>query len=308
MRRIKHISVDDYLLRNRLANFYLSEYSLLRALEIIPKKFVIYFLPVSLFLIFPGEFLMYYLFGDACFSGTFPLVLPILIAIIILYYLWKLKLNLFKLFLPRMSLGILIGWTVLLNTEGLWKMTLILEASTIVIIDTVVICIVSVFIYTKIKNRVHRATIVMTIGRTLVIIIFALLISFLQGFYIIQFFGKPMIENSGILAKIFDNTTSDNISSIDVILNKSKEELNDDRDNKTLAQLYSTTFYKPSNNISIKNYYSISFGRPLSHFDFFKKHKIRYIFSILSLYSFISILTGAVFQLVWGDKPMTDPL
>ncbi|NQT55973.1 MAG: hypothetical protein HQ551_07060 [Desulfobacteraceae bacterium] len=287
----------DSRLRNNSATFFLQRYSLYNAFKVLMHPAYIFALLALILLIPLGDFILGLKIdhGEAEFSplvGIFGVVLPMLglVALVINYALRRI--NLFKLVLPRLFLGIMLGWSVFWSTEELWKEALIANAPKILVVNLVLFVILFLYIFTDIRNKLVRLTDCTVLKRTAGLISLAMLISFLLGFYVIQFKAKPMLENSEFLEKL----GSIKKPGIDTELNKF---------NKTLK----------FQNTSVESAgYSQYSGRLFGFDNFtsiklrFNDYRLRYIWSIHLSQFMMSILIGIILLLLWEDRPITEPL
>ncbi len=127
--------------------------------------------------------------------------------------------------------------------------------------------------------------------RTMYIIILAMVMSFVQGFYIIQLFAKPMLENSGIIDNIAQKVQQKHYS-IDALTN-----IKTNQKDKTLSTFKYIEKFKSS-------FGGVIFLKLFGH----QSWHIKYIWSILLSQFIVSIFIGVVLQFLWEDRPITEPL
>jgi len=207
--RSKLFTKDDVDLRNRSATFFLRNYSIYSAFRTLLHPAVIYLLPILLLLIPFGDFCLN-LLDDPLkqFVGVSSIGIPIMMLAVLIVHYSITRINLFKLLVPRLFLGIMIGWSIFWSTEALWKSTVIAEAGKIFVVNSVFFVLIYLYVFTDIRNKLVRVREAAVLRRAAVLVLFAMLISFVQGFYVLQFQAKPMLENSGFLTsdnpKLFD--------------------------------------------------------------------------------------------------------
>jgi hypothetical protein len=176
------------------------------------------------------------------------------------------------------------------------------------VINIILFIIIYIYVFTDIKNKLIRVSDVTIIKRTLFLLFFAMLISFVQGFYVIQLQAKPILENSGFLSNIY---SAANANKFDESLANQKEQgldkvlrsFNSKKENLYDGDLPDYANY--TGKLDFKAFELNNFKRLDGFFQFFK---LRYIWSILLSQFMMSILIGIVLQLLWEDRPITEPL
>lgn len=298
--RTKLFRKEDASIRNQSATFFLRKYSLYNAFKTllppVPPAFL--FIVPLLFLLIPfGDLAL-----DKCnfpIKGVCSIGIPIFMLAGLGIYYWIFSINLFRLILPRLFLGIMIGWSIFWSTEELWKGALIAHAGEIVIINLVLIVIIFLYISTDIKNKLIRISESAVLRRAFSLLLFAMLISFIQGFYVVQFGAKTMLENSGFLenlptCKINNKSDNKSLYGIERYLGENSSE------EKPNYANYDRYFIKKP---EIKNYEWVNLNLFNSN-----GYKIRYIWSILLSQFIMSIFIGIILQFLWEDRPITEPL
>jgi hypothetical protein len=275
---------EDADLRNEISTFFMAKYDILSAFRILMPEWAIVLLGIAFIAIPLGDYALcdsnsWYICG---LSST---VLPIAILFFLAAYYWTKKINLFKLLLPRLFLGIMLGWSIFWSTEELWKEAVIANTRKIVVVNIVLFVILFLYIFTDIRNKLFRVPDSTVRIRAFGIIFLAMLISFVQGFYVIQFKAKPMIENSGFL----ETMSGEEKPSIDMSLG------NQNADSQADYSKYKGNLFGFRNFRSVKLFFSNE-----CHF--------RYIWSVHLSQFMMSILIGVVLQLLWEDRPITQPL
>ena len=295
--RSKYFTVDDSDLRNDSAHFFLKQYSLYNAYRAV-SNWPVYIFIIPMILIPLGDYMLYtfnqsYGYGSQ-FIGVFSLVIPFLYFILLIVHYDLYKINLFKLFLPKLFFGILIGWSVFWGTSDLWRTTIAANIERVVLLDSVIFVLIFLYIFTEVRSKVVRVSEQVIIQRTAVIIFIATIFSFTQGFYVIQFKAKPMFDTTGIL----DSIDKSQVNSIDTVLN--------DEELKEYPNVY-TSF---QNNDQKLNFFNIIKFNNYTKIEvsFIENFCLRYIWSIHLSQIMISILIGVVLQLLWEDRPITEPL
>ncbi|MCG2831306.1 MAG: hypothetical protein L6302_09660, partial [Desulfobacteraceae bacterium] len=209
---------DDVDLRNQSATFFLRNYSIYNAFRTLLHPAAIYLLPVLLLLIPFGDFGFNLLDAPAKFVGLSSIGIPIVMLATLVAHYKITGINLFKLVLPRLFLGIMLGWSVLSGTEELWKSAIIATARGIFVVNSVLFVLIYLYVFTDIKNKLVKLRDNVVFRRAGALVLFAMLISFVQGFYVMQYQAKPMLENSGFLKsdnpKLFGQKKADNIKDI----------------------------------------------------------------------------------------------
>ena len=282
--RNEYFTKDDTKTRNQAATLFLRKYDLYNAFRTLLYPAAIFILPF-LFLSIPFSFGYVFFMDDTgdslktlkSLSEISSVGLPFFLLVSYIVYYLKTGINLFKLLLPRLFLGILIGWSVFWSTEELWKAALISNSVKILILNMVLVVIIFLYIFTDIKNKLIKATRRTVFKRASMLLLLAMLISFIQGFYVIQFQAKPMLENSGFIEKnyrFFTKADENDISHLE----KSKD----------------------------------IFGLKFCYLDSFRifneEIRIYHIWSVHFSQFVMSILIGIVLQLLWEDRPITEPL
>ncbi len=310
---------DDVDLRNQSATFFLRNYSICSAFRALLHPAVIYLLPVLLLLIPLGDFCLNRDSDSGVlkqFVGVSSIGIPIMMLAALIIHYSITGINLFKLVLPRLILGIMIGWSIFWSTEELWKSTIITSAGKICVVNIVLFVLIYLYIFTDIKNKLVRLPEKVILVRTGVIVLFAMLISFVQGFYVLQFQGKPMLENSGFLTsdnpKLFDTKNISEIKDIKITgmehsrlpnslsIAEITHEVNiDSKDNK--ISILETGRQGERKLFAIKNF-------SIAELFTSTKFKFYYVWSIHLSQFMVSILIGIVLQLLWEDRPITEPL
>jgi len=303
--RTKYFTKDDKTIRNQSATFFLRRYAILNAFRVLLPSGIVYFLPL-LFLFIPlGDILLF----ENNLAGLSTVVLPFIMLLSLICYYARTGINLFKLFLPRMFLGIMIGWSVFASTEDMWKAALITKTSGIIALNVVLLIIITLYVFTDIRNKLVRIKESAILRRTAILIIFAMLISVIQGYYVILYNAKPILENSGFLTtdnrKIWGNneTVLDNIQSIESNLPSIRKNALVYENVRVAKDNPDVDIDKILGNENSKVWYKVI---PL--FGYSKKYEIRVIPSILFSQFIMSILAGIVLQLLWEDRPITEPL
>jgi len=290
-------SEEDAQLKNEICTFFMRKYNIWCAFRTLMPAWVVLIFPLILLSIPLGDY-----FLDKChlykFVGVSTIYLPLLLLILMLIYNFVKGINLFKLLLPRLFLGIMLGWSVFWSTEELWKKALMDNAEKIMLASGCLLIIIFLYIFTDICNRMYRKPQFWRITlKTFNLIIMAILISFVMGFYVIQFYAEPMLNHAGFLGnkRLYKPQTA-------------KEDLPDDpdlhevfEDEKIAKDLDDNIKYFIKSK-EIENYHSINYKYPWA------TGKAIYIWSILFSQLVASILIGIVLQLLWEDRSITEPL
>jgi len=303
-------SKEDAQLKNEICTFFMQKYNIWSAFRVLMPAWAI-IIVACLLLAIP--------LGDHCLdcvieksdglAGIFSVGLPMAIFLFMLVYYRSRGINLFKLLLPRLFLGIMIGWSVFWSTEELWKKALTTSASMVLVFDVFLLIIIFMYIFTDIANRMYRRADWRVFFKSVNLIGMALVISFAIGFYVIQFFAKPMIENSGFLQneRIYNNKFPE------------KKGSKGDNQHNYFAQTLDELFSKKwEGKIHHDVKYIIGTDETVTRVSNYKLIKlvvkmgslknIIYIWSILFSQFVVSILIGVVLQLLWEDRAITEPL
>ena len=313
--RSKLFTKDDVSLRNRSATFFLRKYSIYSAFRTLLHPSVIYLLPVLLLLIPFGDFCLnmrYVPDGLKQLVGLSSIGIPIMMLVALIVYYSMTGINLFKLALPRLFLGIMLGWSVFWSTGELWKTALIGEVGRIFVVNLVLFVLIYLYIFTDIRNKLIKLQEGVVFRKAGALVLFAMLISFVQGFYVLQFMAKPMLETSGFLTsdnpKLFDQKNVSEIKNIEITgiehlhsrnslaISKITHKVNS-KDHKII--ILESGCQKERKMLGIKNF-SIA--------KLFTGTELYYIWSIHLSQFMVSILIGIVLQLLWEDRPITEPL
>jgi len=197
--RVKRLSRGEVGLRNQAATFFLRRYSIMNAFKVLlPPVYLVLILVVMAGMLF-GDYVGHVLFGLP--GGIFSVGLPLLgLAGIVGCYVWQ-GINLFKLLLPRMFLGIVVGWAAFWDTEEAWETALLNTQGEIVLIWAVLSVVLCLYVFTNISNKLSRIPAMVVFRRTIGLVSFAMLISLVVGFYVIQFKAVPVLQVSGFLTR-----------------------------------------------------------------------------------------------------------
>ena len=308
---------DDVDLRNQSATFFLRNYSICSAFRALLHPAVIYLLPVLLLLIPLGDFCLNRDSDSGVlkqFVGVSSIGIPIMMLAALIIHYSITGINLFKLVLPRLFLGIMLGWTVLWGAEELWKSAVIENAERILVVNSVLFVLIYLYIFTDIRNKLIRLQETAVLKRAGVLILFAMLISFVQGFYVLQVQAKPMLENSGFLTsdnpKLFGPTKAPKIKDIKIkgikhlgsydslVIGEITHRVDGDNKDNEISILNSDR-QGERKLLGIKNF---SIAKLFTGTEFY------YIWSVHLSQFMVSILIGIVLQLLWEDRPITEPL
>jgi len=300
-------------LRNKVCSFFMRQYNVIAAYDVLLPSWTRVLLPVLLLLIPIGDLLLWRNPERTQLVGISTMLLPFLLTVSMVLYYYYQRLNLFKLLLPRLFLGIMLGWSAFWASEELWKKALTARPLSIVLFDCVILLMIGIYVYTDISNKLFKTKRYEMLKRSTVIIGVALIISFVQGFYVIQFYAEPMLENCRFL--LLDN---------DKLFEFKKGALNTDEKYRlkkhppvTLQDMIKketeTIRNDPWKKTFLKsNYYFLPFPDRFQFSDNDKRNKpqngIVYIWSIIFSQLVVSVLIGIVLQLLWEDRPITEPL
>ena len=308
---------NDVNLRNQSATFFLRNYSIYNAFRTLLHPSAIYLLPVMLLLIPFGDFCLNLPDNPAPvkdFIGVTSIGIPIIMLAALFIHYSMTGINLFMLVLPRLFLGIMLGWSVFWSTEELWKSALTGEVGRIFVVNLSLFVLIYLYIFTDIRNKLIKLQEGVVFRKAGALVLFAMLISFVQGFYVLQFQAEPMLENSGFLtsdnSKLFDTKNVSEIKDIKItgmehsrlpnslaIAEITHEVDGDSKDNK--ISILESGRQGEREMFGIKNF-SIA--------EIFRGTKLYYIWSIHLSQFMVSILIGIVLQLLREDRPITEPL
>ena len=283
---------DQHLI-TEVSGFFLRRFNLKDAFRSIFPKFkgfthwimVIFFI-ISAF----GDFLIYKFTGKYFYLN---MSLPLLaISFMAIWYSMR-KINLFKLFLPRLFLGILIGWLSFAMTADLWKDYLIKSCNKIIILDLALLIIIFSFIFTTIRNRLKRIRDKEVLKRSAFLVIFASSVSLFQGFYITQLEAKEILSVSDFFGKLVENSNEKKENTDGYVCEPIILDIND---NKSIDK-----YCKPIKEVIKEGNFEISYIKTDSF-------TIYYLWKILASQFLVAILIGIVLQLLWEEKSITEPL
>ena len=347
-KRIQYMSNEEYSkLKNEISSFFMCKYNITCAYgtllsSYLNNKFSSFLSNQSCFLIFL-ICLLFIPLGDFFFSdfyyypiGFSSYICPLLLFFYIICFYCSKNINLFKLLLPRLLFGIIMGWSFFWSVDGLWKKAIRENFITIIICDIALLIIIFMYIYTDIENNTiynidkqsKKKYISQNIFKTFCLISSALVMSFVVGFYVIQFNAKQMIENSGFLT---NNSLYKNES---LIQNKETMTIENFYSQNNLNLKDGIRYFIPKDSYffsdGVNNFCIIHVSSP---FDFIKKlfqklgyselkaedivnsdlHEIKilsiiYMWTVLFSQFVISIFLGIILQMLWIDRPITEPL
>ncbi len=304
-KRTELFTKQDIPLRNQASTFFLRRYLIFNAFDVLMPR------PLTLFLFFLFAITPFsdYLFGisesSKTIAGTYTLGMPIFMAGAWIWYYWKHKINLFKLVLPRLFLGILIGWAAFWGGEESWKSALIASGPKLILLDILLFFLLFLYIFTDIRNKLILTTDWQVAKRAFWLLLFAMVISLVQGHYVIQFKARTIIENSGFLEMLTNESEANGISilkDIDTARKNAGKAINMAKNNiKTTKDKEKAAYAQYDGKLfSFNNYAEVT----SAFFNF----KLRYIWSVLFTQFLMSILIGIILQLIWEDRPITEPL
>ncbi len=284
-------SKEDARLKNEICTFFMRKYNIWSAFRVLMPEWAILLAPFILLAIPLGD---HFLDKESEYVGVFSIGLPMAILLFMFVYHISRGINLFKLLLPRLFLGIMIGWSVFWSTEELWKKALTTNSTMVLVFDAFLLVVIFLFIFTDIANKMYRKIDGRIFLKTLNLMFIALIVSFVMGFYVIQFYAKPMLENSGFLNAeiLFDGKAPETSLCLDQFF---------EWENLKPKIKY---FVGDGEESAWKNYKK----RAIELFRIMGDGHIRYIWSILFSQFVVSILFGIVLQLLWEDRPITEPL
>jgi hypothetical protein len=185
---------DDRFLRSQISTYFLRTYSMLNAFKVLmPRKLIVAIAIVS-FLTLIGDLSVNVFSTHYASFAIFSLWTPLISLLLLICYSIKVEINLFKLLLPRMSLGILVGWSVFWSSADLWKGLLFIDKKHIWQIILIIFFVMVVYVFTDIKNKLIKTDGINIGKRALMLILCASIISIIQGFYITQVFSVAMYQ------------------------------------------------------------------------------------------------------------------
>lgn len=328
--RKNYFNKRDSSIRNQLATFFLRQYSMFNAFNVLIPKTLVCFLPLLLLLIPFGDLLLSLINRNSSALGIFSIGLPCIMMIgLSLYYPYK-KINLFKLLMPRLSLGVLIGWSVFMSSGDLWKAYLMMNWQKILLLFVVLSIVLFFYIFTDIRNKLIRVKDCVIVRRTLSLILFAVIISLAQGYYVIQFFAEPIYDadyqflqtvNKNIFEQKSDKKADDKTnvvkkklsmnSHILIELGEIKEYYKSDKVEQQQEQDGpSGTFNNLKSNVTstLKSWPNSTRGWVYDEMKTPFGFKLFYMWPVLLTQFMLSIIIGVVLQLLWEDRPITEPL
>ena len=356
-------NMEGRLLRNEVCTFFMRDYNIWAAFRCLMGKFEIACLFISLFLI---PFLD--LFLPPQWTGLSTYFLPMCILFLLFLKYKSIKVNLFRLFLPRMTLGIMFGWAIFWSNQDLWKKAIGSSFNVALLLTIGVLVLLFLYVYTDISNHTYqnsgrnpRRENLIKAGNLLAM---AGVLSLVMGHYVIQFFAVPLLENSGSLNHpvfyeknlvpskypdlecFFHPESCDQYPLVsgenmmtqekhDIFLYPSiKDICTKDSDERVLQGTFiyngssapqkklqkkpilreNIKYFLKIKDLKVENFHirkiilpsRLEILSPLVswlHID-----RIVYIFSVLFSQTIISIFMGVVLQMIWEDRPITEPL
>jgi hypothetical protein len=158
--------------------------------------------------------------------------------------------------------------------------------------------ILSLYIFTDIRNKLVRVSDAGVFKRTVTLVLFAMMISFIQGYYVLQLKAKPMLEYSGFLKE--ENQPLLGIST------------GEDSD-MAVNRINLLAYQKDRELMKIKNFsaHPSIFGKFsgwLSNTEEQGEVELYYIWSVHLSQFMMAILIGIILQLLWEDRAITEPL
>lgn len=317
-KRLSYLGSDEesIKLKNEASTFFMRKYDIISAFRVLLPDWCLFLLPLLLLFIPLGDFyLPVEKFGQTWYwTGFSSFFIPLTLLMIMIGYLAIRGINLFKLLLPRMLLGIMIGWSLFWGTEELWKKAFIAQPGGLLILNLILLTILFLYIFTDISNQTYKESNLRIAGKSVCLIVVAMLVSFVMGFYVVQFGAKSFLENSGFLQ---DNR----LYFLDKIKNPAKEETFE----KDITNFIDYIYSKELINNSIENDLDLF----MRNYKVHKKYRenlssrpieikvgpwepligtIRYIWPVIFSQFIMSILFGIVLQMLWEDRPITEPL
>lgn len=283
---------EDHSLRNQTATFFLRRYSITDSIKVLLPTGVIWVFMALALMTAMGDFFISKAFENPpnYLVGLTSFVLPVFFLIGLVIYYSRTKINLFKLLLPRLFLGIMLGWAAFCGSEEAWKAAVMAHVGKIVTVNIVLFITLSLYIFTDIRNKLIRVSESAVFRRTILLVFFAMTISFVQGYYVLQFQAKPMLENSGFLTKANDDQLE---------IKGSDKQWKAEENKLEILELQKRALY------GIKNFSAHeSFLGKLTGSNF----SLYYIWSIHLSQFMMAILIGIILQLLWEDRPITEPL
>ena len=308
---------EDVRLRNQAATFFLRRYSIVNAFSVLMPRF---FMAVGILMLLGmtwGDFCWAIIFKDQPqpLAGYFSAGLPFVGIVAVIAYYWRARINLFKLLLPRMFLGIVIGWAAFWETEEAWTTALSNGQGKISLISGVLFLILCLYVFTNIRNKLIRVSDWTVLKRTVGLVLFAMLISFTLGFYVIQFKSVPVLEASGFLTNSnldLEDTLQPNREGWKKYYHYLQREGRNEQCLIEGEEIFSKWKDPKEEKIEIleknKNTNTI-FGM-----DYYKSvptflgGNLYYIWSLHLSQFMIAIMVGIMLQLLWEDKSITEPL
>ena len=319
-------SKEDAQFKNEICTFFMRKYDIWSAFRVLMPAWAIVFVPFILLTVPLGDYFL--AMQSEKFVGVSSIGLPMAIFFFVFAYHISKGINLFKLLLPRLFLGIMLGWSIFWSTEELWKRALTTHATTVLIFDLFLLVIIFMYIFTDISNRMYRKADWRVALKSVNLIVMALVLSFVIGFYVIQFFAEPMIENSGFLEdeRVYNRlptkdqeNDSPNSRENNAAVYPEKMQLSEFFNGNAIRNgtpwnwdIHDYVEYLigmddskgKDDDSGIRTYHSHSIGI----FKGKRKPSIIYIWSILFSQFVVSILIGVVLQLLWEDRAITEPL
>jgi len=142
--------------------------------------------------------------------------------------IWKNAVS-FKIFLPRLFVGILSGWLVFITTEEIFKMDISITNRMTLTIFIIIILILGMYMYYEIRNIAISAKRDLIFKRVFKILGLGFSISFIIGVVLSLFYFNKMLENESVIKGFYKLELKadklDTLSSIDEVISISEEGL-----------------------------------------------------------------------------------
>ena len=157
-KRTQTFTQNDSRLRNQTATFFLRKYSLYNAFRTLLPPSVLGLIAGLMILVPTGDLIFESILKSILpEAGFFSFGLPFLSLLGVIGYYAARWINLFKLMLPRMFLGIMLGWAMFWSAEESWKAALVANAGEIAVVNLVLFVLLLLYVFTDIHNKLIRA-------------------------------------------------------------------------------------------------------------------------------------------------------
>lgn len=204
--------------KESIAKFYAKQYNLRDALKMLMQKCCAYYVyAVSYIVFFCLLLLCHTSLRNDYFESILQWGFPFFILSLLVYSIFT-KLNPFPLLVPRLFFSILLGWILIVTAPELFKGGLEISMPQKIALNIVLLITVLLYLYTDIRNKLSSVfSSAEIIWRSFVVTFYAITVSFVQGFILVQLYLQNYIqaiveEGKGSNIAFFQKLSSHSIS------------------------------------------------------------------------------------------------